>query len=302
MIDLKHLRAFIAVAEASNIGRAAEILRMQPSTLSRQITALEENAGVWLFDRHRGGMRLTIAGAGFLAGARCTLYEFDRVVAFAGRSGRAEAGYISFGFFVSLSAGRQRELVSGFASRSGELEIDLVEARREDLVARLRERQLDLAFLPGVMETPGLDRMPGWTERFVVALPEDHPFAGRESIAWADLACETIIVRAFEGAAEIRIFLASKLGGDSGQLRLRQHDVSRESLLGLVGIGQGIAMVTGAATGFAYPGIVFRPIEAKDAGLPICLVWSRENTNPVLHRFLSFAKQRREAWRPQPAL
>jgi hypothetical protein len=61
-------------------------------------------------------------------------------------------------------------------------------------------------------------------------------------------------------------------------------------------------MVTNAATGFDYPGIVFRPIEAKDAGLPICLVWNRENTNPVLHRFLSFAKQRSEAWAPQPAL
>jgi len=302
MIDLKHLRAFIAVAEASNIGRAAEFLQMQPSTLSRQITALEEKAGVWLFDRHRGGMRLTDAGAGFLAGARRTLYEFDRAVAFAGRSGRAEAGHISFGFFVSLSAGHQRELVSGFASRSEGVEIDLIEARREDLLARLRERQLDLAFLPGVMETPGLDRMPGWTERFVVALPENHPLARRDSLGWTDLARETIIVRAFEGAAEIRVFLVSKLGGDSGQLRLRQHDVSRESLLGLVGIGQGIAMVTDAATGFDYPGIVFRPIEAKDAGLPICLVWNRENTNPVLHRFLSFAKQRSEAWAPQPAL
>ena len=302
MIDLKHLRAFIAVAEALNIGRAAESLQMQPSTLSRQITGLEEKAGVWLFDRHRGGMRLTVAGAAFLAGARRTLFELERAVAFAGRSGRAEAGQISFGFFVSLSTGRQRELVSGFVSRSEDVEVDLVEARREDLLARLRERQLDLAFLPGIMETPGLDRRPGWTERFVVALPENHSLTSKDRVGWTDLARETIIVRAFEGAAEIRAFLAAKLGGDSPQRRLRQHDVSRESLLSLVGIGQGIALVTDSATGLDYPAIVFRPIMGDDAWLPICLVWNPENTNPVLHHFLSFAKQSSDAWARQPVI
>jgi DNA-binding transcriptional LysR family regulator len=301
MIDLKHLRAFVAVAEALNIGRAADILQIQQSTLSRQITALEEEAGVWLFERHRGGMRLTVAGAACLAGTRRTLYEFERMVAFAGRSGRAEAGQITFGCFLSLSAGHQRELVSGFGSRYEDVEIDVIEAGREDLLARLRERQLDLAFLPGAMETPGLEQILGWAERFMVAVPETHPLAGKRSIAWPDLGGETVIVRAFEGAAQIRAFLMPKLAVGSG-LQLRQHDVSRDTLINLVGLGQGIAIVTEAACGVEYPGIVFRPIDADDARSPIWLVWHPENTNPVLHRFVSFARKRKEAWMPQPAL
>ena len=169
-------------------------------------------------------------------------------------------------------------------------------------MARLHERQLDLALLPGVMETPGLERMAGWTERFIAALPENHPLAGRKGIGWADLEGETIIVRAFESAAQIQAFLTSRLAGDAGRSRLQQHDVSRDSLLNLVGMGQGIAIATDAAAALDYPGVVFRPIEAEDARLPISLVWSPENANPVLYRFLSFAKQRKEAWMPEAAL
>ena len=301
MIDVKHFRAFITTAEVLNVSRAAELLKVQPSTLSRQITALEDKLGVSLFERRRSGMQLTTAGAGFLSGVLRTLYEFDRAVTFAGRSGLGQAGQITLGFFLSLSAGRQRELVSGFASRSEGVEIDLVEGGREDLLTRLRERQLDLVFVPGEIETLGLERMPGWTERFVAAVPEDHPLAGKDTIGWSDLAREMIIVRAFEGATEIRAFLLTKLAGAPGPLRLRQHDVSRESLLNLVGIGQGIAIVTDSCCGAEYPGVVFRPIAGEDAQIPISLVWIQENANPVLQRFRSFARERLKTRTPQSA-
>ena len=85
MIDVKHFRAFITTAEVLNVSRAAELLKVQPSTLSRQIAALEDKLGVSLFERRRSGMQLTTAGAGFLSGVLRTLYEFDRAVTFAGR-------------------------------------------------------------------------------------------------------------------------------------------------------------------------------------------------------------------------
>src|SRR6202012_2847083 len=133
MIDIKHLRAFLAVVEAAHQGRAAEELGVQQSTLSRQITALEDDLGVSLFERDHSGMRLTAIGADFLIGARRTLFEFDRIVTFAARAGRAEAGHITIGFLISLAAGRQRELIAGFAIRSKDVVIEFVEAGREEL-------------------------------------------------------------------------------------------------------------------------------------------------------------------------
>lgn len=241
-------------------------------------------------------MRLTSTGAEFLIAVRRTLFEFDRAVTFAARVGRAEAGHITIGFLISLAAGRQRELISKFASRSRDVVIEFVEAGREELLERLRDRQLDLVFLPGVKNVPGLEAEPLWTERFFVVLPEEHPLARSGYVHWADLASECLLLRAYESAAEIRAFLVSKLAEDAIRLNIRQLNVSRESVINLVGMGQGIAIATDAARGANYPGIAFRPIAAEDARLPVSMVWVRQNSNPVLRTFLSFAKQRAAFW------
>jgi DNA-binding transcriptional LysR family regulator len=154
MIDLRQLRYFIAVAEALNVRRAAKKLGMQQPTLSRHVAEIEETIGVWLFERHRGGMRLTSAGERFLRDARRVLFEFDRAVACASASGRAEAGRLGIGVFVSLADGPQRNLLARFQSEVPRVDIDLVEGSRSDHLARLRDRRLDIAFTFGEVDRP----------------------------------------------------------------------------------------------------------------------------------------------------
>jgi DNA-binding transcriptional LysR family regulator len=61
MIDLRQLRFFIGVAEVPNVRRAATRLGAQQPTLSRHIGEVDEELGVWLFERHRNGIRMTSA-------------------------------------------------------------------------------------------------------------------------------------------------------------------------------------------------------------------------------------------------
>jgi len=74
-MELKLLRAFLAVAELRHFGHAAEALNVSQPALSKQIVALEESLGARLFERGRHGAELTTFGAGFLADAQALVRQ-----------------------------------------------------------------------------------------------------------------------------------------------------------------------------------------------------------------------------------
>jgi DNA-binding transcriptional LysR family regulator len=73
------LRYFLETARLGSIRRAAEVLYVAPSAVSRQIALLEQNFGAPLFERHATGVRLTTAGEVFAQQAHATVRDFDRL-------------------------------------------------------------------------------------------------------------------------------------------------------------------------------------------------------------------------------
>src|SRR5262245_24191400 len=90
IIELRHMRYFLAVAEELNFGRAAEKLGIAQPNLSQQIKALEDIIGAALFDRTQRSVRLTTAGDYFMAEARETLAHAQTAMTMARRAGRGE--------------------------------------------------------------------------------------------------------------------------------------------------------------------------------------------------------------------
>src|ERR671926_771886 len=80
-IELRHLRAFVAVAEELNFGRAAAALYVSQPALSRQIRALEELVACELLRRSTHRVELTLAGDALLDRARKLLGDLDEAVA-----------------------------------------------------------------------------------------------------------------------------------------------------------------------------------------------------------------------------
>src|SRR3974377_182201 len=79
-MELRHLRYFVAAAEAENVSKAALRLHVSQPALSRQIRDLEEELGFPLFERSAKAVRLTEAGKTFLSEARAVLQRAEEAV------------------------------------------------------------------------------------------------------------------------------------------------------------------------------------------------------------------------------
>ena len=136
-MELRHVRYFVAVAEALSFARAARGLHLSQPPLSRQIRALEEELGTALFTRTKRSVRLTPAGAALLPAARRLLGDADGLKAGARRLVAGEVGTLALGF-ISVATG-----VRGTWLSDSWRTIDAVEAARRVQLAKLpkpRER------------------------------------------------------------------------------------------------------------------------------------------------------------------
>lgn len=201
-------------------------------------------------------------------------------------------------FYSSLAGGRLASLLHAYRIRWPEVELVLVEADPVHQVSLLTEGRVDLAVLAATDADryPDLESARWWMEPIFVALPEDHPLAGRSSVSWIDLRQETFVVRAYETGPVIYNWLAQRLDPDDLLPKIEQQEVSREGLLGLVEAGFGVTVVSEPATRIGIPHVVYRPITDDNAAIGISAAWLRENVNPVLLRFLSFVSEQLKAY------
>lgn len=286
--DLEALAYALLVIELGSFRKAASGLQVRPSVVSRRIRALEDAIGVSLFNRTSRGIETTIAGKRVLERGRLILSEVDLLLRTAALNGRGQEGSLRFGIVASIASGFARQLLVAFADAHPDLEFQVIEGAPRENIARVRSLALDFALVTGMPLSPGCEVETLWHERVVVALYDAHPLAAREEIAWEELAHERFIVSRVDPGPEIRDYIIRGLAELGRHPEVEQIAVQRETLLALVGLGQGLSLVGEAEAGVAYPGVTFRPLDHEE--IPFSIVWSAQNDNPAFRRFLSSAR------------
>jgi DNA-binding transcriptional LysR family regulator len=293
-VDLQHLRYAVAAADHGSFRRAAAALLLRQSTLSRCIRQLEERLKMTVFERSSGGVRATQAGRDFLRMARSILEQMDTLVTDAYSAGRGEAGRLMIGFYTSLSAGNLRATLVDYARRFPQIDLGMVESSRARLVTALRNGVIDIAIVTG--ETPLLDSkaMPLWSERTMVALPEDHRLSDNENVYWTDLRTETVLLSQYESGREVEDLLISKLVTPDDRPKLKRHDISRGIIKSLVGIGLGVSLVTESDICASFSGLVYREIRdgTGPSRIGYSAHWREDNDNRALTSFLKLLGER----------
>ena len=290
MINLVSVSQALLVAEHLSFSRAAQVLGVRQSAVSRRVRALEDALGVSLFERESTGVRLTEAGRRFLERARPALSEIDHAVKAAANAGRGAEGVLRIGILSSVSGGFMRDVLGHYHCYNPAIAIELVEGSASEHLARITERQLDVAFVTGTPTASHCDTAVLWKARVFAALPTWHALARGEAVDWASLKEERFIVSRDAPGPEVHDYIVRRVAELGGSPSVERHGVGRETLMHLVAIGLGITLASEAGIGTRYPDVVFLPLASGDDILSYSAVWLPGNDNPAFRRFLSLAR------------
>lgn len=293
VLELRHLRYFVAVAHEGHVTRAAAKLHIAQPPLSQQIRALEDEIGAALFVRQPRGMSLTDAGRTFLADAEAILARVAEAAQRARRAARGETGRIAVGFTTSAPFHPLvAQAIRAFRADRPDVAFVLEESSSDDLLAGLRAERLDLAFVrSAVADAERLTIRPLLQEPMAVALPARHRLAAkalpRKALPLKALAGETFILyRRPDGRGLYDVILAACAAAGFSP-HVGQEAPRIVSTLNLVAAGLGVTIVPASLSRLPLDGVVYRPLAGRPAlTVPLALASRRDERSAATLAFI----------------
>jgi LysR family transcriptional regulator, hca operon transcriptional activator len=286
VMELRHLRYFVAVAEEGSLTVAAEkrLHTAQPS-LSRQIRDLEYEVGVKLMNRSVHGVELTAAGRAFLDHARLALTQAEAAAEAARRAAQPNKTVFAIGFLTGQEVDWLPRATSLLRDELLNIEIKVSSDHSATLADELQRGKLDIAFFRRE-QRPDLEYKLAATEPLVVILPSDHPLTGHKAIDPRDLASETFI-----GISQIPRVLRAVVGEylKRSGIEIAPHlEIDNYAMaISLVASTRGVALLPASAENFLPWSVVSRPLKGEAPTIDLVVGYHRANASPILKTFLS---------------
>ncbi len=285
-MELRHLRYFVAVAEAGSLTVAAarRLHTAQPS-LSRQIRDLEDEVGVPLLSRSAKGVELTAAGRAFLDHARLALAQSEAAMQ-AARLAARPARPFALGFLT----GQEMDWLPGamdlLKDELPNIEVTVSSQTSPQLAEGLLHGRLHLAFLRPEPQMPDLEYRLVMREPLVVVLPSDHRLAARQSIAIAEIAGETFIGMS-RTAPTLQAAIEAYLKRSGLDIRPRHEIDNLGMAISLVASTRGVTLLPAYARNFLPWSVISRPLAGEVPTIDLVVGHHRANSSPILKLFLS---------------
>jgi DNA-binding transcriptional LysR family regulator len=294
-MELRHLRYFIAVAEAGSVVKAARALNLAQPALSRQIQDLERLLGVTLLERLPHGVQLTRAGKGFLNDARRTLVSAKRAATRVRAAHGTARETLRLGYGELLSNWRElAESMFLFRTAHPKVEIESQHMTGPQIRSALREDRIDVGVV-GVAKWPprgleGARLLDAWQTGAL--LPAGHPVAARDKVRIADLASLTwyhLPADATLGAYECAREIFRERGLDAKRRATRPGSFA---FLPQIAAGRGWAPA-GRTFGAMIPtltkAIVYRPFAEPAVLIWMAALWKKGQRADAVVDFVNIA-------------
>jgi DNA-binding transcriptional LysR family regulator len=288
---LRHLKHLVAAVQYGSLRRAAQALHLRQSTLSRAIKQFEDELGVTLFVRSTGGVRLTPAGNHFFETAKRVLADFEALVSTARALGRGSEGRLVFGLPASYVCSMVRGVLRDYATEFPDVTIQLVEKSKIALLCDLDMGALDVALVAGGTPQKGYESLTLWSERIMVAVPEQHRLAKEPFVHWNDLIDEAVLASRLGFGPELAKRMVARAGGRSTP-QVEGHPVDGDALLSLVAAGRGLLLQSAGALRAEQPGLVYLEVheEVGASWITFSACWKNDRSNPALTAFIALLK------------
>jgi LysR family hydrogen peroxide-inducible transcriptional activator len=287
-MTLQELRYIVAVAEHGHFGRAAEACHVAQPSLSAAVKKLEDEFGLQIFERGRGGVLVTREGVEIVAQARRILDEVSRLRTLAGRRRDPLEGVFGLGTIPTIGPYLLPHVVPGLRDAHPELQLHLREEPTATLIAALREGRIDAALLSPPLDEQGLAHADLYREDFLAALPRDHRLAAAQRVRVADLAAGELLLLDEGHCLRDQVLEVCRLAAETPARELLRGS-SLETLRSMVAAGAGCTLLPALAErpADAELGLVVRPFVRPVPSRVIALYWRDGSPRETSARLLA---------------
>src|SRR5437899_7796320 len=265
MLSVARLRVLREVAYRGSFSAAAEALSYTQSAVSQQIAGLEAEVGMALLERHPRGVSLTAAGQTLVGHAEGILARLDAAEAALASIAGLRGGRLRMASFPTAGATLMPLAIATFRAAYPDVELTLAEGEPEEIVPRLRAGELDLALLFDFAgETAlgdGMRQAELLEDPMYLALPREHPLAGKHSLRLADLAREAWIQTSSSSPCARHVVRCCHAAGFEPSVTFESDDY--QTVHGLVAAGVGVALIPELALSAAREDTVIRALSPR---------------------------------------
>jgi DNA-binding transcriptional LysR family regulator len=262
MLNVARLKILKEVAYRGSLSRAADELSYSQSAISQQIAALEAETGMALLERHPRGVSLTAAGQTLVGHAEGILARLDTAEAALSAIAGLRGGRLRMASFPTAGSTLMPVAIANFRATYPDVELTLSEGEPEEIAPRLRAGELDLALLFEFdQETPALAdiaRSPLLDDPMYLALPREHPLAGKSRLRLADLHREAWVQTSSSSPCARHVVRCCHAAGFEPVVSFESDDY--QTVQGLVAAGVGVALIPQLALSVVREDIVVRAL------------------------------------------
>jgi DNA-binding transcriptional LysR family regulator len=291
-MELRHLRYFVAVAEALSFTKAAAHLHLAQPSLTRQIKDLEAEIRVRLFDRSGKRISLTQEGESFLLDARRLVAECAQSVLAVQRLSQGEAGQLNIGYVANVYQDLLPATLGAFRKACPRTALNLFDITPAEQYHALDELKIDLGFVCFRTRPTGDDLE--WAcvghDIIMVAVAEGNPLAQKAKIGLKDLEPMFFVgmsEKTYPGSNE---WLIHACRGAGFTPRILQDADREPAVVSFVAAGLGVALLPEQVKRLPHEGVIFRPLQPRLTA-ESWAVWKVSNSSGCLKQYIRIVKE-----------
>lgn len=261
--ELRHIRAFLKIAETRNFTRAANDLHVSQSALTVQIQQLEESLGVQLFDRSKRGVILTAAGRDVFGPLQRLLNDAQAIVEHARDLSSASTGFVTIAALPTVCAGVLPELVRSFIEKFPGIRVQITDVIAERVREAVLKREVDFGIGTRHGRVAELQATPLFQDRLLVFTRADHPLTAKQRISLREASAYDLVLPARNSS--VRDAVEAIAHRERFALDARYEANFMPTALAFVRAGLGIAILPESAAGSGTAEFARIPLNHKSS-------------------------------------
>ena len=285
-ISLLQINYFVAVARYLSFTEAAKSLYTSQPSISRQISLLEQQIGVQLFERTKRSVTLTPAGSLLLRELSEINEKIEHVLEKTRNINLEEDGSLIVGFLEAMDSDRLcGSSITRFVDKYPKIGFSLEAHSFNVLREKLLNRTLDIIFTLSFEIDDVLDIhwKPIFQTNSCILMSHQHPMARKEIITLGDCKDENFYIISREESPKAFDSVVSICLRYGFTPRIVKHCPNVESLLLNVEAGLGIALMDNSIR--LYNNSYFRIVDIEGDVMDVGMAWRKDNTNPAVRLF-----------------